>query len=89
VFFWLDSPQTAKERVKHRVQNGGHNIPSDVIERRYTRGIKNLMRLYIPQVDYWAIFNNTQESTLVAEGTVGLDFNIKNSDIWSIISNGG
>jgi predicted ABC-type ATPase len=88
VFFWLDSYETAKERVKHRVLKGGHNIPEDVIERRYTRGIQNLTKLYISKVDYWVIFDNTGESTPVAEGTVDFGFNIFNSDIWSIVSNG-
>jgi len=33
LYFWLDSPSLAIQRVKKRVENGGHNIPSDVIER--------------------------------------------------------
>ncbi|PBQ34564.1 zeta toxin [Sphingobacteriaceae bacterium] len=88
VFFWLDSFETAKERVKHRVLLGGHDIPEDIIERRYKRGIQNLTKLYISQVDYWMVFDNTKESRLVAEGTNSLGFNIINSDIWSRISNG-
>jgi predicted ABC-type ATPase len=88
IFFWLDSISTAKNRVKHRVLHGGHNIPEEVIERRYIRGIQNLTKLYIPQVDYWAVFDNTEQPELVAEGLLNLDFNIFNSDIWSIISNG-
>ncbi len=88
VFFWLDSPETAKERVKHRVLMGGHDIPEDVIERRYKRGIQNLTKLYTSKVDYWLVFDNTKESNLVAEGNNSLGFNIINSDIWSIISNG-
>jgi predicted ABC-type ATPase len=89
VFYWLDSYETAKERVKYRVLHGGHDIPEDVIERRYKRGIQNLTKLYIPQVDYWMVFdNNTKEPGLVAEGTGNLGFNIINPDIWSIISNG-
>jgi len=39
LYIWLDSPKTAKERVAERVARGGHNIPEDVIERRYYRGI--------------------------------------------------
>ena len=87
VFFWLDSVNTAKERVKHRVINGGHNIPQEVIERRYKRGIQNLINLYISQVDYWVVFDNTKQSLIVAEGISAVDFNIINTDIWSIISN--
>ena len=39
IFFWLNSIELAKQRVKVRVTEGGHNIPEDVIERRYIRGI--------------------------------------------------
>lgn len=88
LFFWLDSFITAKERVKYRVMHGGHNIPEDIIERRYKRGIQNLTELYIPQVDYWIIFDNTKEPVLVAEGLNAIDFNINNSDIWENIMNG-
>ncbi|MBN2259857.1 MAG: zeta toxin family protein [Clostridiales bacterium] len=35
VFFWLDSVDLAIERVKTRVLEGGHNIPKQVIIRRY------------------------------------------------------
>ncbi len=88
LFFWLDSPATAKERVKYRVIHGGHNIPEDIIERRYKRGIENLTKLYIPKVDYWIIFDNTKEPLLVAEGLNNIDFNVNNPDIWTKIVNG-
>lgn len=42
LFFWLDSVDLAIERVKTRVQEGGHNIETDVIKRRYKNGITNL-----------------------------------------------
>jgi predicted ABC-type ATPase len=43
LYFWLKSIQLAKERVKIRVSEGGHDIEPEVIERRYIRGIKNLL----------------------------------------------
>ncbi len=46
IFIWLDSVELAKKRVHHRVKNGGHNIPDDVIERRYKRGLINFVKLY-------------------------------------------
>jgi predicted ABC-type ATPase len=87
LFFWLDSPNTAKERVKHRVENGGHNIPEDVIERRYKRGLENLTKLYINCVDYWIVFDNTKEPRVIAEGISSIDFDVKNPDIWTTIIN--
>jgi predicted ABC-type ATPase len=37
LFFWLDSPELALQRVAARVQTGGHNVPEADIRRRYQR----------------------------------------------------
>lgn len=44
LFFWLPTPEHAIERVAQRVREGGHNIPIDVIRRRYQAGIENLFK---------------------------------------------
>ena len=59
LFFWLRSPELAIQRVAERVKNGGHNIPTDIIERRYSAGICNLFNLYMPEIDYWSIYDNS------------------------------
>ncbi len=59
LFFWLNNIELAKERVRIRVQEGGHNIPNKVIERRYLRGINNLFDLYLPIIDGALIFDNS------------------------------
>lgn len=51
LFFWLNSVKLAKERVKTRVREGGHNIPEGTIERRYVAGIQNLFKIYLPIVN--------------------------------------
>ncbi len=67
LFFWLQTIELAKERVATRVLEGGHTIPSDIIERRYLNGIKNLFSIYIPIVDELMIFDNSQmKSELIA-----------------------
>lgn len=59
VYFFLDSVEVAKQRVAARVKAGGHNIPTDVIERRYHRGLRNLFELFMPVVDEWHLYDNT------------------------------
>lgn len=68
IFFWLQSPELAIERVRRRVESGGHNIPEDVIRRRYKRGIKNLFELYIPLCDNWVIYDNSKATSQVVAG---------------------
>ena len=41
------------------MQEGGHNIPTDVIIRRYKRGICNLFDIYMPIVDEYMIIDNS------------------------------
>ncbi len=59
LFFWLQNVELAKERVKTRVAEGGHNITPEVIERRYQNGIKNLFEIYLPIIDGALIFDNS------------------------------
>lgn len=59
LFFSLATPEQAIRRVAKRVSLGGHNIPTDVIGRRYEAGLRNLFSLYIPVVDFWALYDNS------------------------------
>jgi predicted ABC-type ATPase len=61
IYVWLESPDLAIDRVAQRVSKGGHHIPSDIVKRRYQRGLHNLIHLYIPVVDYWIVTNNTND----------------------------
>jgi predicted ABC-type ATPase len=69
IYFWLNSPELAVERVKTRVYSGGHDIPESVIHRRYWAGIDNFSKLYQPICDYWLIIDNSEPPyQVVAEG---------------------
>ena len=69
LFFWLKSPQQAIERVAERVAKGGHDIPKDIIVRRYWEGLDNLFKIYMPIVDTWILVNNGETPrSIVATG---------------------
>lgn len=88
LYFWLKSPEIAKQRVAKRVSQGGHNIPDEVIERRYYRGISNLLNLYIPIVDKWTVFDNMNvESNIIAKGVMNDDKMILNTELWNTFLN--
>ena len=79
LFFSLSSPEQAVARVAKRVSQGGHNIPTEVILRRYHAGLQNLFQLYIPVVDYWALYDNsTVPSERLACGWKNARVNIEN-----------
>ncbi len=71
LYFWLETISLAKERVKTRFSEGGHNIEPDVIERRYKAGIQNLFDIYLDLADYVLIFDNSQGNhRLIADKSV-------------------
>jgi hypothetical protein len=59
LYFWLNTPDLAVERVRNRVMAGGHNVTESTVRRRYVTGIQNLFQLYIPICDYWMITDNS------------------------------
>jgi predicted ABC-type ATPase len=55
-------------RVAQRVREGGHRIPDHVIKRRYTVGLRNMRRHYLPLVDIGLVYDNSdQRRVLIAE----------------------
>lgn len=69
IFLRLDSPETAVARVLARVRQGGHHIPEDVIRRRFIAGWKNFESVYQQLVDYWFVYDNTDNTPeLLAQG---------------------
>ena len=88
LFFWLDSPNIAKERVAQRVAEGGHSIPLETIERRYYNGIANLFTIYIDIVDICYIFDNSEgRKELIAQKERHKDIVIYNNDKFNLMKN--
>ena len=59
VFVWLSDASLAEARVRRRVARGGHDIPADIVRRRYERGLSNLFNLYLPIADAWRLLDNS------------------------------
>ena len=88
VFFWLESPELAMRRVAERVSKGGHNIPADIIIRRYDEGIKNLFNIYIPKVDYWTLVDNSiVPRQIIATGGLKAQTEVFDIEKYNIIKN--
>ena len=80
LFFWLKSPEQAMERVAERVSKGGHNIPCDIIVRRYYEGMDNLFNIYMPIVDSWVLVDNSvTPRSIIATGGLKQETDIRNS----------
>ncbi len=69
LYFWLDSPDLAVERVKARVKAGGHDVPEEVIRRRYVKGLRYFFEDYRMLADRWILADNTKiPFKVVAQG---------------------
>lgn len=86
IYFWLESSDLARARVKARVEKGGHNIAPAVIDRRYKRGLTNFFSFYQGLSDNWVVFNNSgREPSMVAKGSSSMVDFIYNADLWAAI----
>lgn len=73
LYFWLPTPQMAEQRVARRVAAGGHDIPAEVIHRRYWAGLRNLFEIYAPIVDLWSLYDNHKRLIPVVERSKTVD----------------
>ena len=53
----LASPEQNIARVQQRVALGGHNVPDDVLRRRYLKSIKNFVPV-CQMSDSWVLYYN-------------------------------
>jgi len=74
----------AVERVRARVEAGGHNIPEETIRRRYSRGIYYFFNLYAPISERWILADNSQiPFRVIAEGSKDEIVNIKDHETYA------
>lgn len=59
-YIGLSSVKLAKERVDHRVSEGGHGIPEEDIERRFTESFRKIKDL-LPKADRVIFYDNTTQ----------------------------
>ena len=52
---WVANVDTTLSRIRHRVNEGGHNIDIDVSRRRFIKTIQNFLSIYRPLCDAWKL----------------------------------
>ncbi len=67
IFLKLRTVRLAQRRVRARVRQGGHSIPSSVIRRRFVAGWSNFQFLYRPLVDNWLLYDNSEDVPVLLE----------------------
>jgi len=84
IYLWLSSPELAVHRVRERVRMGGHNIPEEVIRRRYVKSVRNFFDLYQPLADSWGIYDNSEVSapSQIATANKGGHTEVFDESLW-------
>ena len=59
IFTFLHSADACVDRVRQRVQLGGHDVPETDIRRRFSRAIANFWQIYRILADYWLLVYNS------------------------------
>jgi len=59
IFLSLPSAELAVARVKARLAQGGHDVPEEVVRRRFDAGLRNFHSVYRGLVNSWALYDNS------------------------------
>ena len=65
LFLWIPDPDFSRDRVRQRVEEGGHDIPDEAIYRRFPRIMYNFQYLYIPQCDEVYCYDNSSPNPVL------------------------
>ena len=67
LFLSLSSPQIALRRIAARVRQGGHDVPTMDVVRRFERGWTNFVNYYRPLANRWAVYDNSGIAPVLVE----------------------
>ncbi len=83
-FVSLPSAELAVARVAERVRQGGHDVPEQVIRRRFVGGLSNFFALFEPLADSWQMFENSDlgPPRLIAARNPGATVTIHDGGAW-------
>ncbi len=84
LYLWLNDVELAIQRVAQRVAQGGHQIPEDTVRRRYTSGLRNILKYYLPLSDSALFLDNSkvESQNLIATKDIKDGLRIQNMITW-------
>jgi predicted ABC-type ATPase len=59
IFLSLPTADLAVARVLSRVAQGGHNVPEEVVRRRFNAGLRNFQEVYRELASSWVLYDNS------------------------------
>lgn len=86
-YIYLNSVELSINRIEDRVRKGGHNVPCEIVMRRYERSLKNLFSLYLPLADEWELFDNSGSECRLIAVKNGEETNVVDRELYASILN--
>lgn len=85
IYLWLRTPESAISRVQDRVQMGGHDIPEEIIRRRYHKGVQNFFGIYQEIATNWVVYDHSVSNAplLLAAGKGKAELNVFERQLWA------
>jgi len=91
LFLSLPRPEAALARVARRVAQGGHDVPEEVVRRRFFAGVRNFFQLYRPLAHHWRLYDAKEgvDPVLIAQGRASTDIIVpRQQNLWAIGGSG-
>lgn len=85
MYLALPNVELSKMRVAERVAHGGHDIPSDAIERRFPRSLRNLLDHYSAAVSRTRCFYNAAQVPELIFEQEGADRRVLNDELFQLL----
>ena len=86
-FLWIPSSNLAIARIKDRVAEGGHDVPTEDVKRRFERSIVNFFKIYRPLADTWLLFDNSKREPELIAKKANLHIDVRNDILFQKILN--
>ncbi|KMT64718.1 zeta toxin family protein [Catenovulum maritimum] len=88
IYLALPSVEMSKERVAERVKHGGHNIPTEALERRFSKSLKNLFEEYGALVDNTECYINHESLPVLVYEQTKNEVNVINRAYFELLYTG-
>lgn len=84
-YLYLPSEGLALQRIRERVQRGGHDVPEIDVRRRFKRSLTNVLKVYRKIVDSFVLFDNAGSAPILVAHEEAGRFKVWNLPSWEKI----
>jgi predicted ABC-type ATPase len=88
IYIFVDNPKVALERIKVRVEAGGHDVPKADVIRRFYRSKSNFWKIYKDIADEWTMLYNGMERLVPVAAGGKSSFEIMDDSLFNLYKKG-